>query len=263
MKTLHFKNWQYDVPEAWNELDGKRFLQVMEVLTKETGDDKGILSVFRALAGIPWRQFYRMREPALMDAAVECTEFLFRENTLTKNLLPYYGGLYGPGHGLSNLKMAEFCFSEHRYIQYKQTPSPENLNMFIAVIYREGKSIFYDYVRNPDGDVRKKFNDELTPMLAMRIAKWPDHVKRAILLFYEGARNAKVKANDKVFGSSDGQESLYGLWSVMRSVAKEGTFGDFDRVNEQYVDTILMDLNEVVAEAEQIEMERNKVTVNR
>jgi hypothetical protein len=49
----------------------------------------------------------------------------------------------------------------------------------------------------------------------------------------------------------------------MRSVAKEGTFGDFDRVNEQYVDTILMDLNEVVAEAEQIEMDRNKVTVSR
>lgn len=263
MKQLHFRKWTYDVPESWNEMDGKRLTQVMQVIESGMDDEKGILSLFRALADIPWFQFYLMRERALMDTAVECTEFLFGENTLTRNLIPSYRGLYGPADGLSNMKMAEFCFSEYRYMQYVKESTPENLDLFIAVIYREGKNMFYDYVRNPDGDVRKKFNDAISPLLAMKIRKWPNHVKRAIVRFYEGARDAKVKANDKVFGSSDGQESLYGLWSVMRSVAKEGTFGDFDRVNEQYVDTILMDLNEVVAEAEQIEMDRNKVTVSR
>lgn len=262
MKTLHFRKWSYDIPESWNEMDGKRMLQVMKAFTSEMGDEKGILTLFRALADIPWYQFYLMREPSLMDTAIECTEFLFGENTLTRNHLPYYGGLYGPADGLCNMKMAEFCFSEHRYVQYKQNPTEENLNMFIAVIYREGRNMFYDYVRNPDGDVRQKFNDSITPHLALRISKWPHHVKRAIVFFYEGARDAKIKANDKVFGSSNGEESLHGLWSVMRSVAKEGAFGDFDRVNEQYVDTILMDLNEVVAEAERIEMEQNRVTVN-
>ena len=66
-----------------------------------------------------------------------------------------------------------------------------------------------------------------------------------------------MATNPRVFdeASPDAGESLYGLWSVMRSVAKAGHFGDFDKVQEQYVDTILMELNEAIVEAEKMEAE--------
>lgn len=252
----------FSVPEQWNEMSQKQLLEVMRVMHAQKGDDQGVLMLFRAMVDIPWHKFFAMRTPALMDVAIECTEFLFQKNTLTRNLIPQYKWLAGPADNLMNLKMAEFCFSEFRYFAWRNSQEQKDLDMFIATLYRPTKDMFYDAVRNPDGDVRKPFNDSLTPVIALKIAKWPMEVKRAIVLFYEGCRAKKIEDNPKVFDNSTGEESLHGLWSVMRSVAKGGSFGDFDKVNEQYVDTILMELNETVAEAERIEMEQNRVTVN-
>jgi hypothetical protein len=263
MREVLFRNWSYALPDEWNELTRKKLLAVIKVMYLAPGDDAGVLQMFRALVQIPWWQFYMMRTPNLIDAAYEATAFLLKENTLTKNLIPFYKGFAGPSDQLGNVRMGEFCFSEFYFLQYKHNSLDKDLDLLVATIYRPRKHwLFYNYRKNFEGDFRKPFSPHTIRYYAEDIAKWPRHVKLAIYHFYEGARAEKILGNPKVFDSSDGEESLYGLWSVMRSIAKSGHFGDLDKVQEQYIDTMLMELNETVAEAEKIEMERNKVTTS-
>lgn len=261
MRSAFFRHWSYAVPDSWNDIPSKNYLPVIKVLYTEHGDDRGVLMLFRALAGIPWWQFFMMRSPNLLPAAIDATEFL-AENKLTKNLLPFYKGFAGPADNLANIKMAEFCFAEFYYNNYGREENLEHLNALVSVLYRPKKSRWkYSYKKNLDGDFRIAFNANSMGYYQKKIEKWPTHVKLAVLHFYQGARAQIIQRNPKVFDNNGGEESLYGLWSVMRSVAKSGHLGDLDKVSDQYVDTVLMELNETVAEAERIEMERNKVTV--
>jgi len=237
---------------------------VIKVFYTEHDNDRGILMMFRALAGIPWWQLFMMRTPNLLAAARDATEFLFEGNTLTKNLLPFYRGYAGPADDLQNLKMLEFCHTEFFHSRYEKDGNIDDLNALVAALYRPKKSRWsYSYTKNPDGDFRVPFNPNTIAYYQKRLAKWPTHVKLAIFRFYQGARASIITRNPRVFDNGGGEESLYGLWSVMRAVAKSGHLGDLDKVTDQYVDTVLMELNETVAEAERIEMERNKVTVER
>jgi hypothetical protein len=264
MRSAFFKKWSYAVPDSWNEISSKNYLPLMKVFFTEYENDRGVLMLFRALAGIPWWQFFGMRSPNLIPAALDATEFLFKGNSLSKNLLPFYKGYAGPAEELKNLKMAEFCNAEFYYNKYDKEKKLENLDAFVAIIYRPKKSRWkYNYKLNIDGDFRAPFNSNTTGYHQKRIAKWPTHVKLAIFHFYQGARATIIARNPKVFDNNDGGESLYGLWSIMRSVAKGGHMGDIDKVADQFVGTVLMELNETVVEAERIEMERNKVTVER
>lgn len=262
MITAHYKTWAFQVPEHWNEIDRDRMIQVMEVFYREMDDDKGRLLLFRALARIPYYLLFLMKEPELITIARECTEFLF-ENKLTKNPIPFWGKFAGPADSLANLKIGEFTFSEFAYTQYERTKDVQFLHTLVGSLYRQRRNKYqYDYTRNPEGDFREPFNPNLIDYNTKVVAKWPRPVLDTIYHFYQGARAEKIMANPKVFDGSESQEqSLYGMWSVMRSIAKAGHFGDFDKVQEQYIDTVLMELNETVAEAEKIEAERNKVVL--
>jgi hypothetical protein len=261
MKTLHFKRWKYSIPEEWNELDEKRLLNIIRICHRGMQDETGVLMLFKALANIPSWQFYLMRTPALMEVAEECVDFILQENTLTRNVIPVWDGFAGPSDELANLRMVEFCFTESAFIEYQHTNDQSALDRLIAVLYRPQKGILYNRKLNPEGDLRKKFNENLIGHYAKKVAKWPWEVKVAIMQYYKACRQKKIDDNDRIFNSSDGEESINGMWSVLQSVASDGPFGDIDKTAEQYVDSILMHLNEVVVKADRIEMEQNRVKV--
>jgi hypothetical protein len=264
MREAGFKHQVYVVPDEWNEISPRNYLKLMKVFYSEYGNDRGLLMLFRALLGIPWWKFFQMRTPNLMSAAEDATAFLFEPNTLSKNLLPEYRGYAGPADHLSNVKMGEFCYAEYFLGGYNKTKEIHYLDKLVCTLYRPKKNRWkYDRKKNVDGDLRVPFNANTIGYYERKVAKWPMYAKQAILHFYDGAREEKIRSNPKVFDKNSGEESLYGLWSVMRSIARSGHMGDLDKVPEQYVDTVLMELNETVAEAERIEMERNKVTVER
>jgi len=261
MNTIHHKGNEYTVPGEWNELTGTQLVQVMKVFHMPMEETKGQLLLFRILMNMAWWKFLAIKSPGLITAASVAVDFLTGNNTLTKNVLPVYDGFCGPSDNMRNLKMAEFCFTESFCMAYKQSKDPLMLDKLVATLYRPRKKK-YDVKKNPDGDLREPFNDNLMEYYSVQIGDWPIEVKLAILQFYEGCRNEKIKRNPKVFEGGGGEESLYGMWSVMRNVAKAGHFGDFDKVGEQYVDTVLMELNEVVVEAEKMEdeMRKNRTT---
>ena len=49
--------------------------------------------------------------------------------------------LYGPGDGFRNMSGGEFLFAETYYFSYLKDKDPENLNKFIASIFRDKRSL--------------------------------------------------------------------------------------------------------------------------
>jgi hypothetical protein len=281
MNFIYYKNYTHIVASEWNELTGKQLRKIMRVIW--TGNDLQCrFKLFRILTGWSWKRLYLVSGmfhikqisfiaqlpfinkyvekylnncARLFDAVIDATHFLFVTNDLVKNLIPVYRGFYGPDEEIRNVKMAEFTFSEIAFLAWKKSKDPKYLDDLVAILYRPGRKK-YDHRKNSDGDHREPFNPNLSPYNAKQIAKWPMDVKLSIATFYMGCREKKIIDNERVFsGSGEGDESLYGLWSVMRNVAKAGHFGDFDKVQDQYIDTILMELNEVIVEAEKREEE--------
>ncbi len=285
MNTVYYNKKAWAIPDQWNEMSGRQLLQVMHHLRPDLGL-RDRLQLFKILAGWSWWRIVRLTGmfrykhlefltflpfigesqnryinqcARLWDAVMQCTQFLLEsEPELTRNLLPSYQGMHGPADQLSNVRMGEFCFSEFHFVNWKSTGDVSQLNSFVACLYRPAKK-GYDHQDNPDGDHREAFNPNLTAGHINKIARWPMRVRAAIALYYQSCREKKIRDYEEVFKDEGGEQSLHGLWSVMREVAKSGHFGDFDKVQDQYVDTILMELKEVHAENERIKDEMDKI----
>jgi hypothetical protein len=82
------------------------------------------------------------------------------------------------------------------------------------------------------------------------IRRWPLSVKLAIAHWYDACRWQLVEENDEVFGGSgSGDVSKYGLISVMLSVAEAGSMGTLKDVENQFVKTVMLQLNDSIAKA--------------
>jgi hypothetical protein len=209
------------------------------------------------------------RTERLATAAEELTTFLFAECNLTKNLLPKIGRYYGPSDYLDNLRMGEFVYAETYFSQWKQASNPlqgagggaggsnplegaggaANLNKLVSVLYRPAGNA------PTPADRRQPFDPNLCAQHLPHIERWPLAQRMAIAVMYGSMRKQLIDQNPRVFSDSgdSSSESVYGMWSVMRQVAKDGHFGTFSDVENTYVSTILMELNESIIEAERQE----------
>ncbi|MDH7463967.1 hypothetical protein QEG73_21880 [Chitinophagaceae bacterium 26-R-25] len=286
MNVILYKGKLIDIPDHWNELSGKQLIAIMKILYGNKDVSKGRISLFKIISGFTWFKIFKMtgyfrflhldqwinaplipgpfkkyldRTERFMHAVDSCTAFIMETADLTVNLLPVVKTFHGPNDDLANVKAAEFFCSEFYFTQWRETNQISFLNYLVATLYRPSKRN-YDRKGNPDGDIRIAFNPNLTATYLPKIETWPPEIKQAIALFYQGAREKKIANNPRVFEKSDGEgTTLYGLWSVMRMISKGGHFGDFDKVQDLHVDTLLMELNEVIAEADRMEAEMDKI----
>jgi hypothetical protein len=280
VKTIEINRKFYKVPEQWNELSGRQLLQVIDLFFKGYPEEKALLKLLKILSGMSWWEFFRAPVTTVerlvftrfrftmslgvflfmsrrtcngMDEYLYLSEFLLKENTLTKNLIPRYKEFYGPADAISNLRMGEFVFSEHFYMAWSE--DKENavlLNNLVATLYRPKKKN-YDFRKNRDGDPRIAFNENLCEFYATsEIYAWPKNIKLAIGHFYEACRTKLVEDNPDVFGGG-GEEAKHGLISIMISVAESHAFGDFEKVEQLHVGMIMIQLSEMIHKAKQLE----------
>lgn len=275
MKIAEINKRFYTVPDNWNELTGRQLIGIIELLTATHSSEYTILRLFKIILGISrWRLFW-MPTYEIADN-LYLVDFLLTDNTLTENVLPSYRGLYGPRKNFDNLLICEFIFAEAYFMAYDKKPEQIEdgqsaieltpmqlwaekkdketaLNKLIAVLYRPSKKN-YDRKKNIDGDLREPFKDALTEFYAKKVSHWPQPAKMAIAHWYSGCRLQLVKDFPVVFSQGEKSgEATYGLWSVMRSIAEKGTFGDFATVERQFIKTIMMELTESIRESERLE----------
>lgn len=255
MTIIEINKKLYTIPTTWNELTKGQLLAIMDTLFMQqyTGE-QGCLKLLKVLAGMSWWDFFKAN-PEEMAEYFYLVEFLLDEKKqLTKQLIEEYDGLHGPASSFDNLKMKELAICDSYFMQWAEDRENMSLlNDFVSLLYRPGKNDYNKKI-NKDGDVREEFNQNVSAYnVKKKIQYWPKAVKLAIAWWYDSCRWEMVEENDEVFGGTGGEVSKYGLASVMLSVAEGGALGDFDKVGEQYVHTVMMQLNESIRRAKEIE----------
>lgn len=260
----------YNVPTQWNELNAQQLVDVMQVFYQADVPDGKKIKLFKILSGIStWRLFFTNAE-TLQDC-MYLVNFLFEENKLTVQLLPRFDGFYGPASSegkdgfTTNLRAGEFAFAEYYFKQYHEQSrineetgkaideeaAVKNLNSLCAVLYRVPKKK-YDFAKNPDGDVRIPFNENMVDYYSAYTGKWPINICRVIAHWYHGVHNKLVADFPAVF-SGGGDPAKYGLWSIMSSIAEKGNHGTMRQVKQMLVQELLMELDDSMDKARKYE----------
>lgn len=237
---INKKLWYF--PEKWNELTPAQAVKVMKAFCSGYSTEQLYLQFIRILSGCGWYNFLMERMHKKAELFYLCN-FLFEESTLTKNMLPAYRGLMGPADNFDNLRMNEYAFAQNFFEAAKDTQDKEALDKLVATLYRpEGG--------DADMDNRQPFKEGEMLQRAKLVKHWPQYIKELIFIWYEGCLAQLSKDNSDLFTGSGGEPALHGIVSVMRNVAKEGTYGDFEKVERLHVKMLMIELRESKAEAE-------------
>ena len=242
------KHYSVQFPENWNECSQRQLVRLSALLTSGVAMDVAIVKALKILlnktifgfAFIPADVKYRL---------AELTKWVFDKNTLTHNLLLKYKGLYGPKNELGNCIFKEIHACEMHY-RMALDNVPGAVDKLIAVLYRK-KKLFYNSKIDAAGDLRKPYNGNTVQHRANKISKWPQPVKDAILLFYDGCRQHFIAANPAVFsgGEEDVDTQFHGMFLMMRNLAADGKYGDFDKVELLPFYTALYEANILIQDA--------------
>lgn len=291
MNDLYYRGTFTSIPGSWDELTARQYVRTISVLILQKGNrQEKQIQLLKILTGFSWYRMARIldwwrynprrfqllnikrllrRMPAdggslahaldrterLASAAEELTAFLFQSCTLSRNIMPRIGRYYGPSDYLDNLRMGEFVYAENYFNIWKSKGDITSLNQLISVLYRPAqyRYLFGGYRRT--SDPRIPFDPVQCARSIPNISGWSLEKRIAIATMYGSMRQRLIDENPRVFTDSGSNEdsSPYGLWSVMRQVAKEGHFGKFSDIEQSYVSTILMELNESIIEAERQE----------
>lgn len=240
---INKKLWSF--PEKWDELTTRQALAVMKAVCGGYTETQLYLQFVRILSGCGWFHFLMERADRKMELFYLC-DFILNSSGPVKNLLPYYRGLYGPADNFDNLRMNEYAFAQNYYEQYRETQDPEALNRLMATLYRpEGG--------NDDMDRRGPFTEGGMMARAKNMKQVPQYVKELVFVWYDACLAELVKSNADVFSGDGGEPALHGIVSVMRNVAKEGTYGTFADVERMYVKMLMIELKESKQEAQRAE----------
>lgn len=250
MTIIEINKRFYTVPTSWNELTCRQLLQVMEIIYSNISITRANLKMLQVLTGISKIRFMLAPVPQLAEYFY-LVEFFYKNNDLTKNLLPHLRGRYGPADDFDNLKAGEYTFTELYYQHYMDTKEEKALNQLIGILYRKPKPLYSRSI-NAAGDVRRHFINNLVDHYGNMVRRWPRKVKYAILTWYAGCRLNLERNNPRVFNGEDGEPPQYGMWSIMRSVAEKGNHGTFEKVEAMYLKELMMELNEITAESDRL-----------
>lgn len=240
---INKKLWPF--PGSWNELSTKQALGIMKAICMGYDQYQLYLQFLRILSGCGWYHFLMASTVSKAEQFYLC-DFILKEPGPTKNLLPYYRGLYGPSDDFNNLRMNEYAFAQSFYEQYRDNQDSESLNKLVACLYRPQGG-------NDDMDKREPFTEGAMLERAAMMKHWPLHVKELVFVWYEACLNNLINANADIFNGAGGEPALHGIVSVMRNVAKEGTYGNFSDVERMYVKMLMIELKESKQEAQRAE----------
>ncbi len=119
------------------------------------------------------------------------------------------------------------------------------LDGLVATLYRPRGGM-------DDADVREPFREVPMKLRIARVKDWHFYRKELVFFWYASCLKSLMDANADVF-TGDGEPALHGIISVMRNVAKEGTYGDFEKVELMYVKMLFLELRESKQEADRLD----------
>lgn len=234
------------MPDNWNELEPHQLLFVAEKMgIYDEADAEGAAMIKSELAFCLSNIYDEPEvreargtyfETQVREKLLPAVDFIFKENNLTKNLLPkvrirkgfvirYF---YGPADNFINLSFEEFDDAEYWFAvctgtQVSEQDRAHALDMLCAILYRE-----YFETKSDTRQAYSPFDNESR-------SKWmacldPLH-KAAILLWYIGCRNQLVNDFKPLFEGGSRKTETAGGWTMLAHSLSGPVLGDIDKVN--------------------------------
>lgn len=231
---IHSKlnTWEADVPQSWDEVPADLYPNLAQLFLKElprmTESDK----LVRALFLLAWeaREGIEMFDLPHLQEALTLVTWVFSDLKISKNPLPSFDHkdvrYLGPDPELGNLRFGEFVMAEAYFTQYWEHKDEKVLDKLIAVLYRplgEGDDHTIGHV-NYCGDIREKFNGNLTDHRAELFADLDLALKDGIYLYYLASRWQAFDNYPYVFPKRAKQK----IDTPRQKVPKFGWLGVFD-----------------------------------
>ncbi|MDR6194710.1 hypothetical protein [Siphonobacter sp. SORGH_AS_0500] len=171
--------------------------------------------------------------------------------------------LPAPAYGNTSaleLALANIAFTEYAH---PDEPKKEALDQLIFILCRPERKNLKKFRASNDwnGDVREPFNEAKMLDRSRRLAL-PLDDKIAILNYFVQMNNGFLEMYPEFFGKSGKKEPRYkdgrGWVLMLKNVAKEGGFGDFDKVCEMPVHLLWASLLDDFITNEELQAEAEK-----
>ncbi|MVM36476.1 hypothetical protein GO730_00440 [Spirosoma sp. HMF3257] len=250
MKTIEFGTKTYQVAESWAELTPEQYKQLIMCPRLESNRSAGAGSfetieneaaacrvwlgmspkVWKNLVLTPW-QWGQLRQ--------QCA-WLFTSKPEGKPPLDTFvhqGVNYHlPAANFTDSTAVDIAFANMAFVEFAHPdePTPEALDRLIAILCRPRRTDWRKFQKSLDwnGDVREEFNEQRMAERAKALATLDIQTKLIILDYFERTNHEFLEQYGELFGGS--REPRYGDgrgWiMLLKNVAKEGHFGDFDKV---------------------------------
>lgn len=135
-----------------------------------------------------------------------------------------------------DLTMALMDYTE---FAHPTQPDPTAYERILATLCRPERADLERFRLSDDwdGDVREPYNEQRATDRATKFASLPAPVKLALFVYFEQSATEFLLSYDSLFGGGGEQEARYpdgrGWLMLLKNVAKEGHFGNFDQVCRQ------------------------------
>lgn len=250
MKTIEFDRTAYQVAENWSELTPEQYKQLImcprleskgsfETLDNEAAACRIWLGMspkkWAALSLSPW-QWGQLRQ--------QC-QWLFKTKPTGKPPLDSFVmkgiNLHLPADDFADTTAVEIAFANMAYVDFAhpESPDPAALDRLIATLCRPRRADLKKFQRSKEwnGDLREEFTEQRMTERAKALASLDMTTKLVILDYFERMNQDFLQQYGELFGRSGRREVRYddgrGWLMLLKNVAKEGHFGDFDKVCQQ------------------------------
>lgn len=287
MRILVIDDTRFKLPQSWNELSDTQLLYVAELCQEQIPKPEFLLKTLLFCTGLrvkqnPIRQRYAKKvfrftngkqdyvvSPDIIASIYTNFLFLLKENkssdeihyeintkrTKPIGIIKHQGqSYYGPADSLTNLTVHEFIFSETYYSNWVKTKNNNQLDLFIATLYRPAAEDYNIDDPRTTGDPREEFNDFLIEKRAETLKSLPFHYKTAIRWYYEGSRayiQKKFMAVHSGGGTPGKQEDVFeGFMKLVNALANHDITKN-DRVRKSNLYEAMINLNEMMSKPKQ------------
>ncbi len=194
MNQVEIDGKTYSMPSTWNELTRKQILFVSRLFQGQLSMVDFKLRALFDFLSVKSKVIKRIH-PEDAYFLCESLDFLFKEVTLTKNLLPVIGTGWrkwvGPSDAMMNCTFGEFTMANSLLDAFYKTNEPKYLDEMVAVLYRPRKRFWF---------IRKGFTDNQNPRQRLAIRSLETRCKRmsavdysikySVFLFFSGVLNS-------------------------------------------------------------------------
>ena len=230
MNQVEIDGKTYFMPSEWNELTRKQVLVVSRLFQGQLTIVDFRLRVLVDFLSLRPKVIKRIH-PEDAYFLCESLDFLFKEVTLTKNLLPLLRTgrrkYFGPADAMMNSTFGEFTMANSLLYSYSKTREQKYLDEMVAVLYRPKKWFWFIRKAFTDNqDPRKKFVNRTLKKRCRRIARLNYEIKYSVFLFFSGILNSLPQLYPYVYEQQGGTGSEDNGWASLIISLADGKTDD-------------------------------------